>query len=99
MHITVNGHTDTAVYGLGEPSRLSTAATVATALAAAINADCSSPVTATSSGGVVTLTARTNGTVSNYSLSAGSQTDDPKDFSKPSFTTTTSGSTLTGGTN
>jgi hypothetical protein len=99
VHITVNGHTDTAVYGLGEPSRISTAATVATALAAAINADCSSPVTATSSGGVVTLTARANGTVSNYSLSAGSQTDDPKDFSKPSFTTTTSGSTLTGGTN
>jgi hypothetical protein len=95
VHITVNGHTDSVSYGQGEPSRPSTSASIASALAAAINADCSSPVTAVSGGSVVTLTARTNGTGSDYSLSAGSSGS----LGTPSFTATPSGSTLTGGTN
>jgi hypothetical protein len=99
VSITVNGHTDTVIYGSGEPQKISSGATIATALAAAINADCSAYVRATSSGNVVTLTARSNGTGSNYSLSATSSTDYSQYFSTPSFTTTTSGSTLTGGTN
>jgi hypothetical protein len=97
--VKVNGHQDSAVYGQGEPNQPTSAATVAAALATAINADCSSPVTATSSSNVVSLTARVNGTGSNYTLSAGSSTDYPQYFSSPSFTATPSGSTLTGGTN
>lgn len=92
--VTVNGFSASAGYGKG-----STSFAIAQTIASVFNNNCSSPVSATVSGSTITLTARTNGTATNYSLSASSSSDDPKDFPTPSFTATTSGSTLTGGTN
>ncbi len=92
--ITVNGLTKSVTYGQG-----STASSVASALRSAINADGSYPVTAGGTGTTVTLTAKTSGSATNYSLSAGSSNNDPGTFGSPSFTTSTSGATLTGGTN
>jgi len=92
--VGVNGFTASAGYGQN-----SFPFTIARTLANVFNNNCSSPVTATVSGGTITLTARTNGTATNYSLSASSFSDDPKDFPTPSFTVTKSGATLTGGTN
>jgi RHS repeat-associated protein len=91
--ITVNGHTDTAGYGAG-----GTPASIASSLASAINGDSSASVTATASGAVITLRAKTNGTSTDYSLSS-SGTYDSTDFSGPSFAGTPSGSALTGGVN
>ncbi len=92
VEITVNGHNDTTSYG-----QHSTLATIASALATAINNDSNAYVTATASNGVVTLTAKTIGSSTDYSLSATSWTNDVPDFGGPSFDTSTSGSTLTGG--
>src|SRR5207244_12697546 len=57
----------------------------------------SSYVTATASGTVINLTAKTSGSGTNYPLST-SVTYDTNHFSSSSFTATSSGSTLTGGT-
>jgi hypothetical protein len=92
--ITVNGVQVNALYGQN-----SFRFTIAQALAKAINSDCSYPVSATVSGSTITLTSRTFGTATNYTLSAGSQSNDQKDFPTPSFTATPSGPNLTGGTN
>jgi len=94
VSITVNGHTDTYNYG-----RLDTAASVASGLGSAINGDSASPVTASVSGSVVNLTAKTTGTVSNYSLSSSTGESDPGDFGSGSFSGATSGATLTGAQN
>jgi RHS repeat-associated protein len=64
-------------------------------LAAAINAN-SSYATATISGTTITLTAKTSGPSSNYSLSAYVNWD-TYDFTQASFTATSSGSSMTGG--
>jgi RHS repeat-associated protein len=90
VSIVVNGFTKSVNYGRG-----STTGTIATALASALNGDSSSPVTASATGAVVTLTAKANGP--NYPLSASSTTNDPADFAPGSFTATASGATLTGG--
>jgi RHS repeat-associated protein len=91
--LTVNGQTKTVSYG-----QSSTGASLASALAAAINADGSYPVTAGANGSSITLTAKAVGASTNYSLSGGSSTDLPGTFSQPSFSVQVSGSSLTGGT-
>jgi len=94
VYITVNGNTDVANYGVGD-----TTGSVASNLAASINGDSNSPVTASVSGSVITLTAKTTGDPTNYSLSSSSQTTDTSgNFSSASFTGTPSGPDLTGGT-
>jgi RHS repeat-associated protein len=93
VYITVNGFTKAGSFLKG-----STNSTVASALATAFNGDTSSPATATASAAVVTLTAKSIGSATNYSLST-SVDWDTADFTSPSFKGTPSGSTLTGGTN
>jgi len=92
VSIIVNGHTDST--GYGQNSILSS---IASSLATAINGDSAASVTASASGGIITLTAKTTGSSTNYSLSASSTSQNG--FSPPSFTATPSGSALTGGTN
>jgi RHS repeat-associated protein len=48
---------------------------------------------------VITLTAKTSGSSTNYSLSTQVYSNDPTDFSSPSYSATPSGATLTGGSN
>jgi RHS repeat-associated protein len=91
VSITVNGQRVSASYGQG-----ATASSVAGALAARVNSS-STYATATASGAVVTLTARTAGAGTNYTLAVATVWD--SDFSHASFTPTKSGATLTGGTN
>jgi RHS repeat-associated protein len=93
VSITVNGFTKTATY-----SRWSTSTTIASALASAFNGDSASPVTASLNSTVVTLTAKSTGSATNYSLST-SVTYNKTYFSYPSATATPSGSLLTGGAN
>jgi RHS repeat-associated protein len=93
VSITVNGHTNSAGYGVN-----STPASLAASLAAAINGDAAAAVTASASGVVVNLTGKTTGAATNYSLSASSSTNDPANFG-PSFVGAPSGGTLTGGQN
>lgn len=87
--ITVNGHNDSYSFGSAD-----TSTTIASHLAQNINADGGAYVTASASGATVSLTAKTAGP--NYSLTS-SYTYDTVDFGSPSFTTSNSGSTLTGG--
>ncbi|HET6844915.1 MAG TPA: RHS repeat-associated core domain-containing protein [Candidatus Angelobacter sp.] len=94
VSIIVNGHADTYNY-----SRSSTAASVASGLGSAINGDSASPVTASVSGSVVNLIAKTTGSATNYSLSSSTSEGDPSDFGSGSFFGATSGATLTGGQN
>jgi RHS repeat-associated protein len=92
--ITVNGHADTVSWsGSG-----TTTSSIASALASSINADSAASVSASASGGTVNLTAKATGASTNYSLSS-SSTYDSADFTSPSFTTSNSGSALTGGQN
>src|SRR5882724_7250342 len=92
VSVTVNGVQKSVTY-----SHFSTPTTIATALAAAFHNDGSAPADATSSGAVVTLTARATGSSSNYSLSTGLSSNDPADFTPPSFSITKSGAAFTGG--
>jgi RHS repeat-associated protein len=96
VSVTINGFTASASYGKG-----STDSSVATALASALGAS-GSPVTASASGAVVTLTSIATGTAADYSLSATSATTEidsfgVSSFSSASFTPSVSGSALTGG--
>jgi len=91
VSITVGGFTVSAGYGQG-----STSSSVASSLASALNSS-SSPVTATLSGSGIALVSKAVGGSTNYSLSATSSTSYPQYFSSPSFWTSASGSTLTGG--
>lgn len=87
--VAVNGTTYSVNYG--QPD------TVATLVSKLQTALASSPVTASPSGGTITLTAKTIGANTNYSLSAGSSTNQPSLFAHPSFTVAASGAALTGG--
>jgi len=90
--ITVNGHADTVSWsGSG-----TTTSSIASALASSINADSAASVSASASGASVNLTAKTTGASTNYSLSSSSSYDST-DFTSPSFTSSNSGSALTGG--
>ena len=88
--ITINGTQYSVSYGQG-----SSASSVASALASAISTG--SLANASASGASISLTAKSNGYATNYSLSSGSSTSQPGSFSSPSFTASSSGSTLTGG--
>ncbi|MGA2350370.1 MAG: RHS repeat-associated core domain-containing protein [Terracidiphilus sp.] len=79
-----------AVYGNG-----STPTSLATALASSINSSCSSGVSATANGAIVTVTSITPGAASNYgiTITGGHNTM----FLSWSFTLTPSGATMTGG--
>ena len=94
--ITVNGFTDSLGYPNGDIGFL------AQYLTNQINTD-NPYVTATWNNNysfpVITLTARTAGSNTNYSLSAFTSTSDPTDFPSGSYTLTPSGPTLTGGHN
>jgi RHS repeat-associated protein len=92
VSITVNGFVASVGYQQG-----STSSSVASALAAALNSS-SSPVTASVSGSIVSMTSIVSDSTANYSLSTSSSTSDPSHFSSPSFKGTPSGSSLTGGT-
>jgi RHS repeat-associated protein len=74
----------------------STSASLASALASAINSG--SLATASANGSGITITATAVGAVTNYSLSSGSSTSQPGSFSSPSFSVSLSGGSLTGGT-
>lgn len=90
VSVTVNNGTPITVsYGQG-----STNSSVAAALASAINAN-STIVTASAPNNVITITSKTTGYSTNYSLTATSSS--ANGFSPPSFTTSTPGSSLSGG--
>lgn len=89
--LTVNNYSTSVSYGQG-----STSSSIASALAAQINGNANYPVSASLSGSTIYLTAKATGAVTNYSLTASSSWDS-QSFSSPSFTTSTSGNTLTGG--
>jgi RHS repeat-associated protein len=93
--ITINGYAKTVSYG-----QSSTAAGMASALAAAFHTDGAAPVDAAispSSSNTINFTSRTNAAAANYSLSASSSSSDPTDFGTPAFAPTKSGPALTGG--
>jgi RHS repeat-associated protein len=92
VSVTVNGLTKSTTYG-----QSSTAAAIATALGSAINADSGYPVTAAVNGATITLTAKTSGAATNYTLTVASSSNLPQYFSSPSFIPVRSGPTLTGG--
>jgi YD repeat-containing protein len=87
VSITVNGKQKTESFGQGD-----TSAGIASGLASQFNGDGTSPVTASVSGSVVTLHAKTAGAVTNYSLSTASSSQ------AGSFSGSASGANLTGGT-
>jgi len=88
--LTVNGVGKTVNYGSAD-----TTTTIATNLAAAFHNDGTAPVDATSSGTVISLTARTAGAVGNsYTLSSSTVTNDPNDFYPGSFFANPTTSTL-----
>jgi len=90
--ITANNHGDSKSWsGSG-----TTAASIALGLQNNISNDNSAFVNATVSNNVVSLTAKTTGAATNYPLTS-SCSYDSSNFSSPSFTTSNSGSTLTGG--
>src|SRR4029077_9313722 len=87
--ITVNGTNYTTAFGAGD-----TTSTIASRLAGLVNSGAFTY--ASSSSGTVNLTSKTAGGATNYSISA-SYTYNSGVFAQPSFTTSTSGATLTGG--
>ncbi len=91
ISITIGTTTQSVSYGAG-----STAASLASSIAAAFDNDSSSVVNAAVSGDTVTFTAKSTGTASNYPMSE-SETYDSQYFSGGSFPVSASGSTLTGG--
>jgi RHS repeat-associated protein len=91
---TVNGQTTQVGY-----DQRSTPQNIAAAVALFFSSQPASVVTASANGAVVTFTAKTHGTSTNYSLSTSCATNDPSDFSGCSFAATPSGAALTGGAN
>ncbi len=95
--ITVNGYAKDESYGLGAST---TAVLLASALAGDFHNDPSSPVDAVidpTNNTKIKFTSRSQTLAGNYSLSVSAYTNDPDDFGSSSFTSTQSGSTLTGG--
>lgn len=95
VNATVDG-SDSSTKPYSNNSGQNSGSALASALASALNG---SLVTATASGNVVNITSVATGADTNYPLSSSSESNDPSHFSPPSFTTTLSGSTLTGGAN
>jgi RHS repeat-associated protein len=92
--VTIGGHVDSVTYGQNSDTT-----NIASALKSAITGDSQALVNASSSGSVLTVTSEALGTVGNYTLSTNVVSNDPSDFTPPSFTATRSGANLTGGTN
>lgn len=94
VSITVNGYPDSTGYGEG-----STAASVASGLAQAINADGSAFVNASASNGVLYLTARQVGAVGNYTWQLSAQSNDTNGLFDPngSFANPPTSGSLSGG--
>jgi RHS repeat-associated protein len=90
VSITVGAFTATTSYGNG-----STGATIASALASALNAS-NSPVTASAGGNVVYMTSKGTGSNQNFGLSSSAATNDVADFGGPSFAGSNAGA-LSGG--
>ncbi len=96
VSVMINGFTASGYF----QSNTTTAAAVATSLAASFNASGSSPVVATVSGETVTFTSKVTGSVTNYPLSTSTTIDDTTDFSSSPFSfSAVSGSAMTGGAN
>jgi RHS repeat-associated protein len=93
VSVTVNGGSPTSVSYNSASTTSSIASQLATALAS------SSLVSASASGNVITLSSKTTGAATNYSLSVSSQSNNSSLFNPPSFTESPSGSTMTGGSN
>jgi RHS repeat-associated protein len=95
VSITINGVASSVEYGYGNNA----SAAIASALATAINGNTgiNTLVSATASSSTVLITASHNGSQTNYALTASSATDDTQYFTGTSFPVSTSGSTLTGG--
>ena len=91
--VTVNGFQAAVGYG-----QSSTNSSVASAIANILNTNGSSPVTASLAGATLTLTAKTSGSNTNYSLSSGAYSYQSGVFGSGSFSVSVSGGTLTGGT-
>ena len=89
--ITLNGTQYSVSYG-----QSSTTSSLASTLASAINSG--SLANASANGSGISITAKTVGAATNYSLSSGSSTSQPGSFSSPSFSASVSGGSLTGGT-
>jgi len=92
--LTVNGHGTSTNYGSKD-----TAGSVASSLAANINADASAFVTAMASGTNILLKSKVTGAASNYTLSGSSLSNDSTDFGSGSFSVTPSSAALVGGQN
>jgi RHS repeat-associated protein len=90
IYITVNG------YQVSTPYGNNTASSLASALASQLNSS-SSPVTATAPSNVVYITSKATGPSANYSLSTSVTNSKSQQFPHAAFSTTASGSTLTGG--
>lgn len=91
--VTLNGTQYSKSYGQGD-----TPASIASGLASTISAG--TLANASASGATISLTAKTTGVSTNYSLTSSTSCSyDSANFSSTSFTTSTSGSSLTGGTN
>ena len=86
--VTINGTVYSTTFGSGD-----TSASIASRLATAITAG--SWATASLSGSTINFTSKTPGTIGDYSLAA-SYTWNTSQFTNPSFTTSTSGSALSG---
>jgi RHS repeat-associated protein len=99
VSIAISGFTTNPVTYTANYSQGSTTASIASALSGAINADSFAPVMATVANGssVVTLTARSPGSDTNYGVAVKSATSQGTYFSQASFSGT--GSALTGGAN
>src|SRR6266478_4947825 len=91
VSITVNGGSPASVSYNSASTPSSIASQLANALAS------SSLVNASASGNVISLTSKTTGAATNYSLSASSQSNNSSLFNPPSFGGTPSGSTMSGG--
>ncbi len=89
--VTLNGTVYSTTFGAGDNP-----GSIASRLASGITSG--SLASAAATGGTISLTAKAGGTASNYSLSS-SCSYNSSAFSSPSFTVSTSGSSLTGGTN
>src|SRR6185437_1053095 len=85
--VTVGGHSTSYIWS----GSSTTSSSIATGMAQAITQDPSALVNASPSGATINLTARTPGPNSNYALSTSTTS------SRSSFTSSASGSTLTGG--
>jgi RHS repeat-associated protein len=97
VSITVNGYSKQISYSVNTNN---TAALVASSLTAAFQSDTSSPVSASidgSNAAKINFTSRSQTLAGNYSLSVSAVTNDSTNFGSSSFTSTQSGSSLTGG--